>query len=133
MPPLAVLREQGKKFSYRLKDERGKRPRLCHKHVSHRGAKTGSDIVLPEKKRNPWKEGEQWTWEIKLQRTEFLLAAVLFDMSDWGRRPRRRLSLDHRRQGRFGTGRLPPDDKSAVRSLALCHMHGLSLGLTCGP
>lgn len=78
--------------------------------------------------------------EIKLQRTEvttvetqFLLAAVLLDMGDWGRRPRRRLSLDHRRQGGFGTGRLPPDDKSAVRSPALCHMHGLSLGLTCGP
>lgn len=78
--------------------------------------------------------------EIKLERrevprveTQFLLAAVLFDVSDWGRRPRRRLSLDRRRQGGFGAGRLPPNDKSAVRSPALCHMRGLSLGLTCGP
>lgn len=71
--------------------------------------------------------------EVTTVETQFLLAAVLLDMSDRGRRPRRRLSLDHRRQGRFGTGRLPPEDKSAVRSPASCHMHGLSLGLTCGP
>lgn len=31
--------------------------------------------------------------------TQFLLAAVLLDVSDRGRRPRRRLPLDHRRQG----------------------------------
>lgn len=62
--------------------------------------------------------------EIKLER--FSLAAVLFDVSDWGRSPRRRLALDHRRQGGFGAGRLPPDDKSAVRSPALCHVHKAS-------
>lgn len=38
-----------------------KGPRLFHKYVSHRGTKTGSDIVLPEKKKNPGKEGERWT------------------------------------------------------------------------
>lgn len=45
-------------------------------------------------------------WEIKPNGTEvtrvetqFLLAAVLFNMSDGGRRPHRRLPLDHGRQG----------------------------------
>lgn len=44
-------------------------------------------------------------WEIKPNstgvtgvETQFLLAALLFDMSDWRRRPRHRLPLDHRRQ-----------------------------------
>lgn len=52
--------------------------------------------------------------EVKRGETRLLLAAVLFDMSDGGRRPRRRLSLDHRRQARFGTGRLPPDGEATV-------------------
>lgn len=79
-------------------------------------------------------------WAIRIGvETRFLLAAVLFDVSDRGRRPRHRLPLDHSRQARFGTGRLPPDEESAVTSLPLwawgftcAALTGGGGGLTCG-
>lgn len=65
------------------------------------------------------------------EETPILLAAVLLDMSDRGRRPRR-LPLDHRRQAPSGTGRLPPGEEPAVTFLPQFGVRGANWGLLVG-